>query len=62
MVEHTLSNSNFQAMYTTVAYTNHIPLPGSSLGSLPNHAYQTLPRFNAYGQPEVDGFGYETPL
>jgi hypothetical protein len=31
------------------------------LGFLPNHAYQTLPRFNAYSQPEAGGFGYETP-
>jgi hypothetical protein len=21
-----------------------------------------VPRFNAYGQPKADGFGYETPL
>jgi hypothetical protein len=54
-------SSNFQASYTTVAYTEHIPLPGSSLGFLPNHVYQTPPRFNAYSQPKVDGFGYETP-
>jgi hypothetical protein len=53
--------SNFQATYTTVAYIDLIPLPGSLLGFLPNHVYQTLPRFNAYGQPEAGGFGYETP-
>jgi hypothetical protein len=35
-------------------------LLGSSLGFLPNHGYQTLPRFNAYGQPKASGFGYET--
>jgi hypothetical protein len=28
---------------------------------LPNHAYQILPRFNAYYQPETGSFGYETP-
>jgi hypothetical protein len=55
-------NNNYQAPYTTVAYTNPIPLPGSSLGFLPNHAYQNAPRFNAYGQLEVGGFGYETLL
>jgi hypothetical protein len=54
-------SSNFQAPHTTVPYTNPIPLPGSSLDFLPNHAYQTPPRFNAYGQPEASGFGYETP-
>jgi hypothetical protein len=36
-------------------------LPGSSLGFLPNRTYQIPPRFNAYSQPEVGGFGYETP-
>jgi hypothetical protein len=32
--------SNFQALYTTVAYTGPIPLLGSSLGFLPNHVYK----------------------
>jgi hypothetical protein len=32
-------NSNYQAPYTTVPYTDNIPLPGSSLGFFPNHAY-----------------------
>jgi hypothetical protein len=53
-------SSNFQASYTTVAYTDLISLPGRSLGFLPNHAYQTPPRFNAYDQPKADGFGYKT--
>jgi hypothetical protein len=48
-------------MYITVAYTDPIPLPGSSLGFLPNHAYQNVPRFNTYGQSNVGGFDYETP-
>jgi hypothetical protein len=51
-------NGNYQASYTTVAYTDPIPFTGSSLGFLPNHAYQNAPRFNAYGQPEAGGFGY----
>jgi hypothetical protein len=55
-------NGNYQALYTTVAYTDPIPLLGSSFGFLPNHTYQNAPRFNAYGQPEADDFGYETPL
>jgi hypothetical protein len=42
-------SGNFQALYTTIAYTDPIPLPGSSLGFLLNHAYQTQPCFNAYG-------------
>jgi hypothetical protein len=36
---YTHASSNYQAMYTTVAYTGHILLPGSSLGFLRNHAY-----------------------
>jgi hypothetical protein len=55
-------NDNFQALYTTIAYTDHIPFPSSSLGFLPNHVYQTPPCFNVYGQLEAGGFGYETPL
>jgi hypothetical protein len=54
-------NSNYHAPYTTIAYTDPIPLPGSSLGFLPNHTYQNAPCFNAYGQPEVGSFGYEIP-
>jgi hypothetical protein len=56
------TSGNYQAPYTTVAYTDPIPLSDSSLGFLPNHAYQNPPRFNAYSQPEADGFGYEIPL
>jgi hypothetical protein len=52
---------NFQDPYTTIAYTDPIPLPGCSLAFLPNHAYQTPPHLNAYDQPEAGGFGYETP-
>jgi hypothetical protein len=55
-------NGNYQALYTTVAYTDPIPLPGSSLGFLPNNAYQNAPRFNTYCQPEAGSFGYQTPL
>jgi hypothetical protein len=53
--------SDFQAPYTIVAYIDPIPLPDSSLVFLPNHAYQTPPHFNAYGQQEADDLGYETP-
>jgi hypothetical protein len=55
------SSDNYQAPYTTVAYTDPTPLPSSSLGFLPNHAYQNAPQFNAYSQPKVGGFGHETP-
>jgi hypothetical protein len=53
-------NSNYQASYTIVAYTNPIPLLSCSLDFLPNHAYQNTQRFNTYGQPEANGFGFET--
>jgi hypothetical protein len=53
-------NSNYQAPYITVAYIDPISLSGSSLDFLPNHTYQNAPHSNAYGQPEVSGFGYET--
>jgi hypothetical protein len=55
------ASGNYQASYTTVAYTDPIQLPGGSLGFLPNHAYQNAPRFNAYDQSKADDFGYETP-
>jgi hypothetical protein len=54
------ANGNYKASYTTVAYTDPISLHGSSLGFLPNHAYQNVPHFNTYRQPEADDFGYET--
>jgi hypothetical protein len=55
------ASGNYQALYSTVAYTDPIPLPGSSLGFLPNYAYQNTSWFNAYDQPKADDFGYETP-
>jgi hypothetical protein len=42
------SSRNFQAPNTIVAYTDPIPLPGSTLGFLPNHTYQNASQFNAY--------------
>jgi hypothetical protein len=57
---YTHASSTYQAPYTTVAYTDPIPLPGNSLGFLPKHAYKNVSWFNAYGQLEAD-FGYETP-
>jgi hypothetical protein len=38
------ASGNYQVLYSTIAYTDLIPL-----------------HFNAYGQPEADGFGYKTP-
>jgi hypothetical protein len=53
-------NDNYQATYTTVTYTDPIPLPRSPLGFLLNHAYQNTQCFNTYDQLEVGGVGFET--
>jgi hypothetical protein len=55
------TNDNYQAIYSTVAYIDPIPLPGSSVGFLSTHTYHNVIRYNTYGQSEYDGFGYETP-
>jgi hypothetical protein len=41
-------NENYHAPYTNVAYIDPIPLPGSSLGFLPNNTYQNAPHFRTY--------------
>jgi hypothetical protein len=58
---YTNPNGNYKASYTTVAYTDPIPLPGSSAGFLLNSAYHNATWHNTLGQPEFGGFGYETP-
>jgi hypothetical protein len=47
-------DGNYQTPYTTIAYTDPIPL------LLPNHAYHNVMRYNTYNQPENGSFGYET--
>jgi hypothetical protein len=42
------TNGNYQASYSIVTYTNHIPLPGSSVGFLPNHTYHNTTWYNIY--------------
>jgi hypothetical protein len=56
------TNGNYQAPYSTVAYTDPIPLLGSSVGFLPNHAYHNTTWYNTYCKLENNGFGYETSL
>jgi hypothetical protein len=51
------ANGNYQAPYSTVAYTDPIQLLGSSMGFLPNHTYHNMTWLNAYGQSEVGSFG-----
>jgi hypothetical protein len=53
-------NDNYQAPYTTVAYTDPIPLPGSLAGFLLNSAYHNAMWHNTLGQLEYGGFDYET--
>jgi hypothetical protein len=50
---YTHASGNYQALYSTVAYTDPIPLPDSSLDFLPNHAYHNAPQVNAYDQPKL---------
>jgi hypothetical protein len=57
---YTNNNCNYQFPYSTIAYTDPIPLPGSSVRFLPNHAYYNATRYNTYDQPKNDGFGYKT--
>jgi hypothetical protein len=45
---YTNPNDNYYAPYTIVAYTDPIPLHGSLLGFLSNHAYQNVLGFNTY--------------
>jgi hypothetical protein len=54
------ASGNYQASYSTIAYTDLITLPGSSMGFLPNHTYHNATRLNAYNQPKANGFGNET--
>jgi hypothetical protein len=54
------TNDNYQASYSTVAYTDPIPLPGSLVGFLLNHAYHSATWYNAYDESKNSCFGYET--
>jgi hypothetical protein len=57
---YTNPNGNYQAPYTTIAYIDLIQLPCSLVGFLSNFAYYNMTQHNMLGQPEFDGFGYET--
>jgi hypothetical protein len=54
------TNGNYQASYSTIAYTDPIPLSDSLAGFLSNQAYYNVTQYNAYVQSENDGFSYET--
>jgi hypothetical protein len=55
-------NDNYQAPYTTVAYTDPIQLPDGSTRFWPNYTNNNTMSYNTYGSPGHDGFGYETLL
>jgi hypothetical protein len=55
------ANDNYQAPYSTIPYTDPIPLPDSSVCLLSNHTYHNVTQFNAYGQLEAVDFGSKTP-
>jgi hypothetical protein len=57
---YTNTNGNYQALYSTIAYTDPIPLPGSSTRFLLNYAYNNATWYNTYGPSEHTDFGYET--
>jgi hypothetical protein len=54
------NHNTYEVTYTTVAYADPIPQPGSSVGFLLNSSYHKAMQHNTLGQPEFDGFGYET--
>jgi hypothetical protein len=56
------ASGNYQASYSTIAYTDPFSLIGASLGFLSNHASKNALDFNTYSQPETGNFGYVTPL
>jgi hypothetical protein len=55
------TNGDYQTPYSTVAYTNPIPLLDSSVRFWLNYANNNMIQYNTYGQSEHGGFGYETP-
>jgi hypothetical protein len=57
---YTNTNDNYQAPYTTVAYTDLIPLPNTSAGFWLNYANNNMMRYNTYNLLKHGDFGYET--
>jgi hypothetical protein len=55
------TNSNYQALYTTIAYTDPIPLPSGSARHLPNYPNNNTMRYATHGPPDHGGYSYETP-
>jgi hypothetical protein len=58
------TNDNYQALYTTVAYTDPTPLPGDLAepwSNYTNHTTNNMMWFPTYGPRDHDSHGYETP-
>jgi hypothetical protein len=57
---YTNTNDNYQASYTTVAYTDFIPLPDTSARFWLNYANNNMMWYNTYSLLKHGDFGYET--
>jgi hypothetical protein len=55
------TNGYYQASYTTVAYTDLIPLPDGSIGLWPKYTNNNTMQYNTYDPLEHGDCGYETP-
>jgi hypothetical protein len=51
---------NYKAMYTTVAYIDHIPLPDGLVGHWLNYANNNTTWYATYGPLDHVRYGYET--
>jgi hypothetical protein len=58
---YTNTNGNYQATYTTVGYTDHIPLPGGSNIRCLTCTNNNTMCYATYNPPDHGGYGYETP-
>jgi hypothetical protein len=49
------AHDNYQAPYTTIPYTDLIPLPDSSTGPWPNYTNNHMMWYTTYDPPDHDG-------
>jgi hypothetical protein len=54
------TNGNYQASYTTVAYTDPIPLPYGSVARWSNYTNNNTIWYTTYDPPDHDGYCYGT--
>jgi hypothetical protein len=58
---YTNTNVNYKALYTTIAYTDPIPLPDNLAERWPNYVNNNTMRYAIYDPLDHSGYGYETP-